>query len=169
VKFSEYYQEMVNSTEIIRALTANVSQAEAQIRPTTEDWSILEVMCHLRDEEREDFREHLDFILHPQNREWLKIDPQGWITSRKYNQQNFEEIRENFFEERRKSLDWLIDLVDVDWDTSYDSEFGPFSAGEMFACWVAHDNLHIRQLVELQRARIERVSQTHNILYAGDW
>ena len=169
MKFSEYYQEMVNSTEIIRALTANVSQAEAQIRPTTEDWSILEVMCHLRDEEREDFREHLDFILHPKNREWLKIDPQGWIISRKYNQQNFEEIRGSFFEERRKSLDWLIDLVDVDWDTTCDSEFGPFSAGEMFACWIAHDNLHIRQLVELQRARIERVTQTHNILYAGDW
>ena len=169
MKFSEYYQEMVNSTEIIRALTANMSQAEAQTRPTSEDWSMLEVMCHLRDEEREDFREHLDFILHPQNREWLKIDPQGWIISRKYNQQNFEEIRGSFFEERRKSLDWLIDLVDVDWDTTCDSEFGPFSAGEMFACWIAHDNLHIRQLVELQRARIERVTQTHNILYAGDW
>jgi hypothetical protein len=92
VKFSEYYQEMVNSTEIIRALTANVSQNEEQIRPTAESW-----------------------------------------------------------------------------DTSYDSEFGPFSAGEMFACWVAHDNLHIRQLVELQRAHIERITQTHNILYAGDW
>ena len=52
MKFSEYYQEMVNSTEIIRALTANVSQAEAQIRSTPESWSILEVMCHLRYEER---------------------------------------------------------------------------------------------------------------------
>ena len=160
---------MVNSTEIIRALTANVSQAEAQIRPTPESWSILEVMCHLHDEEREDFREHLDFILHPQNREWYLIDTEGWVTSRKYNEQNFEEVRSSFFEERRKSLDWLIDLVDVDWDAAYTTEYRTISAGEMFACWVAHDNLHIRQLVELQRAHIERMTQPHNLEYAGDW
>jgi hypothetical protein len=39
----------------------------------------------------------------------------------------------------------------------------------MFACWVAHDNLHIRQLVELKRAQIERITQPLNIAYAGDW
>ncbi|MBI5294940.1 MAG: DinB family protein [Chloroflexi bacterium] len=169
MKFTELYQEMVNSTEIIRALIANVSQEEAQAKPTPEAWSLLEVLCHLHDEEREDFREHLDFILHPQNREWHAIDPQGWITSRQYNQQDFIEVQTRFFEERRKSLDWLIDLADVDWDTSYESEFGPFSAAEMFACWVAHDNLHIRQLVELKRAQIERITQPLNIAYAGDW
>jgi uncharacterized damage-inducible protein DinB len=75
MKFTELYQELVNSTEIIRALIANISQEEARIKPTAEDWSILEVICHLYDEEREDFREHLDFILHCQNEEWHKIDP----------------------------------------------------------------------------------------------
>lgn len=63
MKFTELYQELVNSTEIIRALTANISQDEARIKPSPEAWSILEVTCHLYDEEREDFREHLDFIL----------------------------------------------------------------------------------------------------------
>ena len=61
MKFTELYQELVNSTEIIRALLANMSQDEARIKPTAEDWSILEVISHLYDEEREDFREHLDF------------------------------------------------------------------------------------------------------------
>lgn len=169
MNFTELYQEMVNSTEIIRALTANASQTEAQIKPTPETWSLLEALCHLLDEEREDFREHLDFILNPQDREWHPIDPQGWVASRRYNEQNFEEVRAAFFEERRKSLDWLIDLADADWDRSCDSPFGPFSAAEMFASWVAHDNLHIRQMVELQRARIERITQPLNIAYAGDW
>ncbi len=81
--FAELYQEMVNSTEIIRALIANISQEEAQVKPTPEVWSILEVVCHLYDEEREDFREHLDFILHRQNEEWHEIDPQDWVTSTK--------------------------------------------------------------------------------------
>jgi bifunctional N-acetylglucosamine-1-phosphate-uridyltransferase/glucosamine-1-phosphate-acetyltransferase GlmU-like protein len=39
----------------------------------------------------------------------------------------------------------------------------------MFTSWVAHDNLHIRQLVELRRARIEKIAKTHHIQYAGDW
>lgn len=43
------------------------------------------------------------------------------------------------------------------------------SAGDMFASWVAHDNLHIRQLTELRRARIARISKPHHIQYAGEW
>jgi hypothetical protein len=39
----------------------------------------------------------------------------------------------------------------------------------MFASWVAHDNLHIRQLVELRRKRIENLSSQYQIEYAGDW
>jgi hypothetical protein len=160
---------MVNNTEIIRALTANISQEEARFKPTPEAWSILEVICHLYDEELEDFREHLDFILHSQNEEWHRIDPQGWVASRKYNEQNFIEIQIKFLQERRKSLDWLIDLSNADWDITCTSENGSVSAGEMFASWIAHDNLHIRQLVELKRFQIEKISQPYKIQYAGDW
>jgi hypothetical protein len=169
MKFTDLYQEMVNSTEIIRALTANLSQAEAQSKPTPESWSILEVLCHLYDEEREDFREHLDFILHRQNEEWHTIDPEGWVSSRKYNEQSFSEMQMKFFEERMKSLDWLIDLSNADWNIAYTSKFGSLSAGDMFASWVAHDNLHTRQLVELKRFQIEQITQSCQIGYAGDW
>ena len=170
MKFIEIYQELVNSTEVIRALTANISQEEAQSKPTPETWSLLEVICHLYDEEREDFREHLDFILQRKDTEkWRAIDPEGWVTSRKYNEQNFEEMRANFLEERRKSLDWLIDLSNANWDIIYEMHFGPISAGDIFTSWAAHDNLHIRQLVELKRYQIEKLSRPHRIAYAGDW
>jgi hypothetical protein len=169
MKFTEIYQELVNSTEVIRALTANISQEEAQVKPTPEDWSMLEVVCHLHDVEREDFREHLDCILHRQNEEWHGIDPQEWVTYRKYNEQNFTEMLVKFLEERRKSLDWLIDLSNADWDATYTFEHGTMSAGEMFTSWAAHDNLHIRQLVELKRHQIENLSRPYEIGYAGDW
>lgn len=169
MKFTELYQELANNTEIIRALTANISQEEAQAKPSPETWSMLEVLCHLYDEEREDFREHLDFILYRQNEEWHRIDPQGWVISRKYNEQDFIGMLVKFFEERKKSLDWLIDLSDADWETSYASEFGPMPDGEMLASWIAHDNLHIRQLVELKRSQIERIIQPYAVVYAGDW
>lgn len=169
MKFKMLFQELSNSTETIRALLAGVSQEESQVKPTPETWSLLEVVCHLYDEEREDFREHLDFILHRQNEEWHMIRPGEWISERKYNEQSFSEMKEKFFAERTKSLDWLKGLAKTDWETKYTSEYGAMTAGEMFASWVAHDNLHIRQLVELRRARIEQIAQPYPVMYAGDW
>lgn len=169
MEFNILYQELEQSTEMIRALLSGINQEGAQLKPGAESWSILEVVCHLYDEEREDFREHLDFILHRQDDEYHVIDPQGWVTERKYNEQDFVEIQKKFFAEREKSLEWLEENSDSDWDITYESQYGPVSAGEMFSCWVAHDNLHIRQLVELRRHRIEQITKPYPIEYAGDW
>lgn len=178
MEFKTLYQELTHSTEMIRALLAAVGEEEARIRPSRGSWSILEVVCHLYDEEREDFREHLDFILstplnaslHRQDKdEWRLIAPQTWVKLRKYNERNFKAMRAKFFRERKKSLVWLKGLENANWKTRYKSKFGSMSAGDMFASWVAHDNLHIRQLVELRRARIEKIVKPHHIRYAGEW
>jgi len=169
MEFQKLYQELTQSAEMIRALLAGISQEEAQVKPNQDSWSILEVICHLYDEEREDFREHLDFILHRQNEEWHTIDPQLWVTERKYNEKNLAEMQGMFFDERKKSLEWLKTISTANMETQYTSEFGSMKAGEMFASWVAHDNLHIRQLVELRRNLIERMTQPYDIGYAGDW
>jgi hypothetical protein len=169
MEFETLHRELQNSTEMIRAMLAGITQEEAAFKPNAESWSILEVTCHLYDLEREDFREHLDFILHRQHEEYHAIDPQAWITERNYNQQDFAGMREKFFAERQKSLVWLREISDSDWDITYTSEYGSVSAGEMFSCWIAHDNLHLRQMVELRRARIETITKPYPIEYAGDW
>jgi hypothetical protein len=169
MEFNTLVQELRQSTEMIRALLAGVAPEAARIKPRAEDWSILEVLCHLYDEEREDFREHLDFILHRQHEEWHVIDTEGWVTQRSYNQQDFAAMQEKFFAEREKSFAWLNGLQDPDWDTTYTTPYRTISAGEMFACWVAHDNLHVRQLVELRRFRLETITKPYSLEYAGDW
>ncbi|MFZ5855983.1 MAG: DinB family protein [Chloroflexota bacterium] len=169
MKFKTLYQELKNSTEMIRALLAGISQEEARVKPTPETWSILEVTCHLHDEEREDFRARLQNILRGQNEEFQVINPQDWVTERKYNEQNFEEMQRKFFAERAKSLEWLQGLTDADWNITHTDQYGSVTAGEMLSAWIAHDNLHIRQLVELRRARIEKITQPYIIEYAGEW
>jgi len=169
MEFDVLYLELEQSTEMIRALLSGIKQEEAQLKPGAESWSILEVVCHLHDEEREDFREHLDFILHRQDQEYHVIDPQAWVWERKYNEQDFVEMQGKFFAERDKSLQWLKEIADSDWDVIYQSQYGSVTAGEMFSCWIAHDNLHIRQLVELRRYRIEQITKPYPIEYAGDW
>jgi hypothetical protein len=78
-------------------------------------------------------------------------------------------MKGNFFRERAKSLTWLKGLKNAVWNITYKSKFGSMRAGDIFASWVAHDNLHIRQLVELRRSFIERITKPYDIQYAGDW
>ncbi len=169
MEFDKLYLELVDSTNMIGSLLMGIDEEQARIRPGPGAWSILEVVCHLYDEEREDFREHLDCIINRPNDEWHRIDPSAWVTSRKYNEQNLREMKEKFFGERSKSLDWLKGLSGANWDASHSTPFGDRSAGQVYASWIAHDNLHIRQLVELRRARIERIAQPYSVAYAGDW
>ena len=169
MEFKALYHELQNSTEMIRALLLGITEEEARLKPDADSWSILEVTCHLYDEEREDFREHLGFILHRQDEEYHVIDPQSWIKERRYNERDFQAMQEKFFAERQKSLEWLKGISNPDWNNTYISQYGSMTAGEMFSCWIAHDNLHIRQLVELRRKRIENITKPYPIEYAGDW
>lgn len=70
-------------------------------------WSILEVINHLHDEEREDFRQRLDLVLANPEQTWPRIDPQTWVTSRGYNERDLSSSLNNFFTERENSLSWL--------------------------------------------------------------
>lgn len=154
---------------VIRVLVVGVTTEEARYRPAPELWSILEVVCHLYDEEREDFRQRLDIMLHRPDEDLPHIDPQGWVTTRQYNQRDLAEMLDKFAEERARSLAWLKGLSEPNWETEYTNQHGSMKAGEMFAAWVAHDNLHIRQLVELRRARLVNLTAPYDVGYAGEW
>ena len=169
LNFRALYLELVDSTEMIRALLAGLTQDEARAKPEPVSWSILETLCHLLDEERLDFRRRLDALVNHPAEEWEPIDPEAWVRERHYNEQDFRDVKERFFSERSKSLDWLKGLEHTSWDANYTASFGTITAGELFASWVAHDNLAIRQLVELRRARLERITSPLSIEYAGEW
>lgn len=154
---------------MIQSLLAGITEQDARTRPAADSWSILETLCHLYDEERLDFRPRLDVILNRKNDKWAPVDPEGWVSQRKYNEQVFRDVKEKFFGERSRSLDWLKGLEHADWQAGYVTDFGTMTAGDMFVAWVAHDNLAVRQLVELRRARLERITQPYKITYAGDW
>ena len=154
----------------IEVLVSGVSDEQMRWKPSPNDWSMLEVINHLTDEEREDFRTRLDILLHRPDDEMPPIDPQGWITSRAYNQRDPGESLANFLIERERSLTWLRGLTDPNWESSTLSPSGrSFHAGDMAASWAAHDLLHSRQLVELHWAWNLRQVTPYDVAYAGDW
>jgi hypothetical protein len=163
------YQELANGAQVIPALLAGVTPAEARFKPSPDTWSILEVVCHLVDEEREDFRQRLDLMLHRPADPWPRIDPQGWVTARAYNERDFVEMLAQWQAERARSLAWLSSLQSPSWGAIVTAPFGHMRPGDMLAAWVAHDNLHQRQLVELRRARLLNLAEPYDVHYAGDW
>jgi len=153
----------------IHSLTLGISDDQAHWHPDPDTWSILEVINHLYDEEREDFRMRVDLILHHPDRSWPPINPKGWVSERGYNQRDLSLSVDNFLKERQKSLAWLKGLDNPDWNAYVKVPFGQFSAGDIFAAWVAHDLLHLRQLVELHWAYTLCVAEPYKVDYAGDW
>jgi hypothetical protein len=161
--------QMECNAKAIEALVEDVGVVQARWKPGAKDWSILEVVNHLWDEEIEDFRAHLDLILHHPDQPWPSIDPQGWITERGYNQREPKDSLAGYLRSRAESLGWLRGLSAPSWEAVYKAPFGEIAAGDVLAAWVAHDLLHTRQLVELHWAYTTLQVQPYRVLYAGDW
>jgi hypothetical protein len=153
----------------IHSLTLGVSTEQARWKPDPGTWSILEVVNHLYDEEREDFRIRVDYILHHPGQTWPPINPQGWVMERGYNQRELALSTDDFLKERQKSMAWLKGLGNPDWQASATVPFGKFSAGDILVAWLAHDLLHLRQLVELHWAYTLQAADPYRVNYAGEW
>ncbi len=163
-------RQMDGQAQAVRALVSDVDDEQAHWRPDDGSWSLLEVVNHLWDEEREDFRVHLELILFRPGAPWPPIDPVGWVTSRHYNERDLTQSVEALLAARADSLAWLQGLQAPDWDAVCEAPFGPISAGDVMGAWVAHDLLHIRQLVELRWAHTSTVAVSpYDVAYAGPW
>ncbi len=165
--FATLKQLLAANSGLIQKLTEGITLSQARWKPSPDRWSILEVINHLYDEEREDFRLHLDIMLHNPDQPWPPIDPKGWVTTRKYNEQSLESSIEKFLSERQQSLTWLEALTAPHWDSTVQAPWGNFKAGDMFASWVVHDQWHIQQLVELRRDYTIELIAPYSAQYAG--
>ena len=169
MKIDAYISQMDQTAQAIAFLARGIPEVQARWKPDPESWSILEVVNHLYDEEQFDFRVRLDIVLHHPEQDFPPIDPEDWVTSRKYNQRDLQESLENFLGERENSLAWLRALGEPDLNLFLENQFGRMTAGEMFFAWVAHDLLHLRQLVEIHYAWTQRQAQPYQLDYAGEW
>ena len=164
------FDRLAAGAPAIAGLVAGLSAAAVARRPKPSQWSVLEILCHLRDEEREDFRVRIDYTLNRPGETWPGIDPQEWVTARGYADEDLAAVLADFLAERDDSLRWLRDLADPDWNLAYDHpKLGRLAAGDLLASWAAHDLLHLRQLDGTVFAMVCAAAQPHGTAYAGRW
>ena len=138
-------------------------------KPTEDAWSVLEIVCHLLDEEREDFRARVKLALFSPGSKPAPISPTTWPMERKYEEQDFREMVHKFLQERESSVQWLKGLEAVDWNNQLDRlDLGNMSALNFLQNWLAHDYHHIRQLNAIKHAFLKATS-ADGLSYAGKW
>lgn len=159
--------QLSQQAQVIQHLVQAVPETQAIWKPSSKEWSILEVINHLADEEREDFRQRFDLMLHQPTTDWPKIDPAAWVTEHSYNTRNLLESSKRFLQERNTSLDWLKGLNEVNLEHLYHHPSGrTLRHADFLASWLAHDLLHIRQITRLHYQYLQK---DFKIDYAGNW
>ena len=149
-------------------LFRDLSEGQARWKPDPERWSLLEVVNHLYDEEREDFRKRIRLVLDDPGQPWPPIDPEGWVTERRYNERDMVESLDRFLAERSASITWLQGLQSRDWQATHQHpQMGPMSAELLLANWLAHDQFHIRQANDLHFAHLTRQAAPLSLNYSG--
>ena len=158
-----------NNRAVFEALLANVSLEQARWKPTPDKWSMLEVVNHLYDEEREDFRQRLQLTLRDPQLVWPAINPREWVNTRRYNERELDTSLTAFLAERDASLAWLKQLTEPNWQNVNEGPNGRLSAGDLLASWLAHDFLHTRQLTRLHWQYTGEIAAPYQTAYGGPW
>ncbi len=155
---------------MLPAVVRDVAGEDARWRPADGGWSILEIVCHLGDEEVEDFRMRLESTLRDPSEAWRSNDPEAWAVERRYNEDDLAEAVDRFVAERRASIAWLRSLDEPDWSRAYEHPtFGPIRTGDILVSWTAHDALHLRQLAKRMFQMVQRDGGPYTTDYAGEW
>ncbi len=165
----EISNALSRNRQVFGALLLHQSEALYRWRPAPGKWNLLEIACHLLDEERFDFKARIRRIFEDVTLPFEPIDPPGWVISRNYAGQDYGTVVKELMEERKASETWLKSLRRAPWDNSHPHPtLGDMSARKLLHNWLAHDYLHIRQINRLLYARLQYLDEI-DLSYAGDW
>jgi hypothetical protein len=136
-------------------------------RPAPAEWASVEIVCHLRDEEVEDFGARLRVVLDG-GQSFTPIDPERWATERRYLDDDGPRALAAFRERRAASLTLLRGITPARLTTVVEHRrSGGLSGLDILAAWVEHDRLHLAQLAAtLARVWATRWAPLHTE-YAG--
>ncbi|HSQ16715.1 MAG TPA: DinB family protein [Anaerolineales bacterium] len=147
-------QAVLRSTPAALAtLLAGRSFAELTFQPQSGEWSSVEVVCHLRDVEREVNLMRLGKALESDNPFIPGQDTDQWALQRQYIQQDCLEAQQTFLQARLNLLTIVESMTDADWDRPVrHAIFGPTKLRELINIIAGHDRLHVRQVLQALRA-----------------
>lgn len=161
--------ELERHIKVFESLLLNIPKELLFFRQEEDSWCLLEITCHLLDEEIYDFRARVKHALETPTNKLKPISPKTWPLDHDYLDKDFQKVLEQFLEERTNSIIWLKGLKNVQWDNVVlHPDLGKLHAIIFLENWLAHDYLHIRQINKIKRFYLSQVSDD-DLSYAGIW
>ncbi len=162
-------QQLQHNKLVFLELLKDVELGMIHWKQDKDTWCLLEILCHLYDEERDDFRFRVNWLLEKPGETPPPFNPMEWVLDHNYMQQDYEPMLYKFIAERENSLRWLNSLNNPNWGNYFKHpKLGKLSASYYLNNWLAHDYLHIRQILKLKFDYLEHVSG-NDLNYAGKW
>lgn len=169
MEIKDIITELEANAKVFHTLLADIPPSLYRWKPDAEKWSLLEIICHLFDEERDDFRARTRHTLETPAEPMPPFNPIALVTERKYMEQDFTTQLKEFLLERKQSIAWLRSLENANWENTYQHPtLGPLSAQMFLYNWLVHDYIHIRQILKVKYAHLEQ-SSGFDLSYAGNW
>lgn len=130
-------------TGLLEPLTPDALTA----RPAVDEWSITEILCHMRDVEREVDQPRIRQIL-SENAPFVPAQlPDEWAEARSYQVQDGTSCLREFTSARLETLTMLRDLEPTQWSRkARHAILGPTTLQELVGFNAEHDRLHIQQI-----------------------
>ena len=143
---SEVSRELARFPRLLDLLVSELDEATWRSRPAPDEWAPVEIICHLRDEETEDFAARVRVIVGGGAR-FAANDPERSAVERRYQEADAREALAAFHTRRAASIELLAAVVPDRLLASADRpSVGRLSGLDLLAAWVAHDRLHLHQL-----------------------
>lgn len=130
----------------LATLTAALSSETWSQSPQPGEWCLTEVLCHLRDVEREVHQPRLRRVLAEPNPFIAGEVTDRWVLEREYSRQDGRQALTDFVAARKETLAMLGGL-EAEWSrTSRHALFGPTTLQELVGFTADHDRAHIQQV-----------------------
>jgi FMN phosphatase YigB (HAD superfamily) len=118
-------------------------------KPSPDAWAPIEVLCHLRDVEKEINVHRVERILKEHEPFLSAQDSDKWADERDYIEESHSQVSQDLIQTRQRTLSLLEVQPPTTWDrTARHAIFGPTKLTEIVRIFLEHDILHIRQIIE---------------------
>ena len=133
--------------ETLKALLRNYSQGEfTSAHGVEQEWSVVEVVCHLRDTEEASLRRTL-LMRDEKNPQLTARDPAKLAIEQNYASTPLDLALSTFLQLRATHVQELIALAAEQWEcTGEHISAGPITISGQIAHLVAHDAIHLAQI-----------------------
>lgn len=141
---------MEKTSDVFGNLTQSITQEQATtLHDHEEGWTILQVMCHLRDFDNI-FYERARLIIEQEYPMLPGYDQEALATEREYNKQSLAQVYSEFKQARQRLAEFFTLLPDPDWERAgMHPEEGHFTMTDAVMQVSRHDITHIEQITRI--------------------